>query len=174
MLLLILGAWVGLAVVLEVVNFVARGILAGGSRVEALRAEIRKTQQDLADAANKMDALKGELRQAFNDLDRSKSNFESTEKEIVRRQKTDPVLVYLLGPEVGSGYRFRAPVTKILPEKPDPNQTLLWSKENFVEIWATTEEKARSFAPEPFSPTHTYTVGPFLRTGDEEVVGQAA
>lgn len=173
LLLIILAVLVGLATVLEVVNFAARGMLTGG-RVEALRAEIQQTQQDLAEAANKIGALKAELRQAFNDLDRAKNDFESTEKEIVRRQKTDPVLVYQLGAEVGSGYRFRAQVTKTLPEKADPNQTLLWSKESYVEIWTPTEEKARSMALEQFPANQGYALGPFVRTGDEEAVGQAA
>ncbi len=166
----------GLAVLLEVANVIARALLLGGPRVEALRTEIRKTHQDLADAAAKIGNLKGELRQALNDLDRARTEFETTEKEIAKRQKSDPVMVYRIGPEVGTGYRFRAQVTKALADKPDPNQVLLWSKETYVEVWTATEEKARQLAWEQFPAKQGYALGPFVRTGDEEavVVGQAA
>lgn len=166
----------GLAVLLEVANVIARALLLGGPRVEGLRTEIRKTHQDLADAAAKIGTLKGELRQALNDLDRAKTDFESTEKEIAKRQKSDPVMVYRIGPEVGTGFRFRAQVTKALPDKPDPNQVLLWSKETYVEVWTATEEKARQLAWEQFPAQQGYALAPFVRTGDEEavVVGQAA
>jgi len=174
--LLVIMFLVGLAVLLEVANVIARVLLAGGARVEALRTEIRKTHQDLADASAKIGNLKGELRQALNELDRAKTDFESTEKEIAKRQKTNPVLVYLVGPEVGSGYRFRAQITKALPEKADPHQMLLWGKESYVEVWSATEEKASSLAWQQFPAKQGYALGPFVRTGDEETpaVGQAA
>jgi hypothetical protein len=166
----------GLAVLLEVANVIGRALLMGSARIETLRTEIRKTHQDLADAAAKIANAKGELRQTLNKLDRAKSDFESTEKEIAKRQKSDPVMVYRIGPEVGTGYRFRAKVTKALPEKADPNQVLLWSKETVVEIWVPSEEKASQLAWEQFPAKQGYALGPFVRTGDEEavVVGQAA
>ena len=82
--------------------------------------------------------------------------------------------MYLLGPDVGSGFRFRAPVTKVLPEKPEAHQTTMWGREVFVEVWTTTEDKARALANDHFPGKHGYTVGAFVRTGDDEVVGQAA
>ncbi len=175
LLLSIFGVLAAFGLVLEVLNFVARDFLCGGRRVEALRESIRATQKDLAEAENKIGGIKGDLRKALNDLDRVKNDFQSTEKEISRRQKTDPVLVYLIGPEVGTGFRFRAPVTKTLPaENPDANQKLLWSKENFVEIWTASEDKARALAGDQFPAKHGYTVGEFVRTGDADVVGKAA
>ena len=83
--LLVILVLIGLCVVLEVANVIAKALLLGGARVEALRTEIRKTHQDLADAAHKIGTLKGELRQALNDLDRAKNDFDTTEREIARR-----------------------------------------------------------------------------------------
>ncbi len=166
----------GLAVLLEVANVIGRALLMGSTRVEALRTEIRRTHQDLAEAAAKIAHLKGELRQTLNQLDRAKTDFESTEKEIAKRQKSAPVMVYRIGPEIGTGYRFRAQLTKALPEKADPNQALLWGRETYVEVWTATEEKARQLAWEQFPAKQGYALGQFVRTGDEEAVtvGQAA
>ena len=175
LLLSILGVFMALALLLEVLNFVARDFLCGGRRVEALRSAIEATQKDLAQAENKMNDVKADLRKALNDLDRVKNDFQSTEKEIARRQKIDPVLIYLLGPEIGSGFRFRAPVTKALTaENTDPNQKLLWSKETFVEIWTNSEDRARQLAWDQFPAKHGYNIGAFVRTGDTDVVGKAA
>jgi len=175
LLISILGVLMAVGLLLEVLNFVARDFLCGGRRVDALRAAIQATQKDLAQADNKMNDVKADLRKALNDLDRVKSDFQSTEKEIARKQKIDPVLVYLVGPEIGSGTRFRAPLTKVLAaENADPNQKLMWSKEAFVEIWVNSEDRARQLAWDEFPAKQGYSIGAFVRTGDADVVGKAA
>lgn len=171
--LLILATLVAVALVLEVVNFIAREFLSGVRREDALKADLQRIEEDLDSAAGKIGSLKNDLRKKFADLDRAKTTFHDAEKEIAKRNRVQPVLVYLLSPETGTGFRFRAPVSKTLPEEPEPNQTHLWRQQNFVEVWTGTEEKARSIAEDQFPAKHGYAVGVFVRTGDD-LVGKAA
>lgn len=171
--LLILATLVATALVLEVLNVIAREFLSGVRREDALKADLHRIEEDLDTAADKIGSLKNDLRKKFADLDRAKTTFHDAEKEIARRTRVQPVLVYLLGPETGTGFRFRAPVSKALPEEPEPNQAHLWRQQNFVEVWTGSEERARSIADEQFPAKHGYTVGAFVRTGDE-LVGKAA
>lgn len=174
MLLLILGALVAVGLVVEVLNFLAREFLSGVRREDALKADLKRIEADLTEAAGKMGGMKNDLRKALADLDRTKTAYHDVEKEISRRQRLEPVLVYLLGQEIGSGFRFRAPVSKALPEEPDPNQKRLWQRQNFVEIWTATEEKARMLAEDQFPAKHGYKVGAFVRTDDDAPQEKAA
>jgi hypothetical protein len=167
--LLILATLVAIGLVLEVLNVIAREFLSGVRREDALKADLQRIEEDLDAAAGKISSLKNDLRKKFAALDRAKTTFHDAEKEISRRTRTQPVLVYLLGPEAGTGFRFRAPVTKALPEESDPNQALLWRHQTFVEVWTGSEEKAQSIAADQFPAKHGYTIGAFVRTGDDLV-----
>lgn len=170
--LFILAALVAFGLIVEVLNMIARELLSG-RREEALTADVRRIGADLDAAADKLASLKNDLRKGLADLDRAKTAYHDAEREISRRQHVEPVLVYLLGPETGMGFRFRAPVQKAIPEEPDPHQALLWRRQNFVEVWTASEDKARSIAADQFPAKHGYTVGEFVRTGDD-IVGKAA
>lgn len=165
--LLILGALVAVGLVVEVLNFIAREFLSGVRREDALKADLKRIESDLTEAAGKMSGMKNDLRKGLADLDRAKSAYHDVEKEIARRQRVEPVLVYLLSQETGSGFRFRAAVTKALPEEPDPHQKRLWQRQNFVEVWTPNEDKARTLAADQFPAKHGYTIGAFVRTGDD-------
>lgn len=174
LLLLTLGGVATLALAVEVLNFIAREFLSGVRREDTLKSAIEHTQKDLDEAKRKIGGIKSKLRQGLADLDRVKTAYHEVEKETARRNKVDPILVHLVGPSVGSGFRFRAPVTKVLPEKPDPNQKVLWTKESFVEVWAATEDAARTAAFEQFPSKQGYTIGAFVCTGDDDTIGKAA
>ncbi len=167
MLMLILAVLIAAALVVEVLNFIAREFFSGVRREEALKAELNQIGADLDKAADKLGALKNDLRKGLADLDLAKTGYHDAEKEISRRQRLQPVLVYLLGAETGMGFRFRAPVTKALPAEPDAHQKLLWGRENFVEVWTASEDKARSFASDQVPAKQGYTIGAFVRTGDD-------
>jgi hypothetical protein len=167
MLLLMLGALVAIGLVVEVLNFIAREFLSGVRREDALKADLKQIETDLTEAAGKMSGMKNELRKALAELDRAKTAYHDLEKEMARRQRVEPVLVYQLGQESAAGVRFRAPVTKALPEEPDANQKRLWQRQNFVEVWTASEDKARTLAAEQFPAKHGYTIGAFVRTGDD-------
>jgi len=173
-LLLIFGGIATFALAVEVLNFTAREFLSGVRREDVLKSAIRQTQKDLAEADEKISGIKSKLRHALNDLDKVKTAYHETEKEIARRNRVDPLLVHLVGAEAGTGFRFRAQITKVLPEKPDPNQTVLWGKDNFVEVWATTEDEARATAVGQFPTKQGYTIGSFVRTGNDGAIGKAA
>jgi hypothetical protein len=166
MTLLLLEALAGVAVVVEVLNLLAREFLSGVRREDALREDLRKLQEDLAEAARKLASQKGDLRRALGDLDVQKNACLEVEKEMSKRQRVEPVLVHLLGPETGVGFRYRASLTKELPENADSHQKKLWSRKNFVEVWVATEEKALSIADDQFAAKQGYRMGPFERTGD--------
>lgn len=155
-----------MGLVLEVVNLLAREFLSGVRREDALREDLRKLQTDLAEAAKKIAGQKNDLRKGLGDLDNAKTACLDVEKEMSKRQRVDPVMVYLLGPETGVGFRFRAPLTKILAEGADAFQKKLWGRANFVEVWIASEEKARSIAEDQFPAKQGYKVGPFERTSD--------
>ena len=165
--LFILSALVAMALVLEVVNFIAREFLSGVRREDSLKADVRRIESDLEDAGAKLGTIKNDLRKKLADLDRAKTAYHDVDKEISRRQRLEPVLVYLLGPETGTGTRLRAPVTKALPAEADSHQKQLWGRENFVEVWTASEDKARSLAADQFPTKHGYTIGAFVRTGDD-------
>lgn len=173
MTLLLLEALVGIAVLVEVLNLLAREFFAGVRREDALREDLRKLQEDLAEAAKKIGSQKGELRKGLGALDGAKNACLEVEKEMAIRQRVEPVLVYLLGPETGVGFRYRAPLTKALAENADAFQKKMWSRKNFVEVWVATEEKAVRIADDQFAAKHGYKIGPFERTGDS-VVEKAA
>ena len=173
MLLFALAALVAIGLFVEVLNFVAREFLSGVRREDALKADLKRIGKDLEEAADKLGSLKNDLRKKFADLDRAKTAFHDAEREMSRRQRIDPVLVYLLGPETGTGFRFRAPVTKALPETPEPNQAVLWQRQNFVEVWTASEDRARAIAMDQFPAKQGYTIGAFVRTGDD-VIEKAA
>ena len=169
MLLLSLAALVAIALVVEVLNFIAREFLSGVRREDALKADVQKIQADIDEATGKLGGLKNDLRKALADLDGAKNSFHEVDKEIARRQRVEPVLVYQLGTETGTGFRFRAPVTKTLPAEPDAGQALLWKRQNFVEVWTASEDKARSLAADQFPAKHGYSIGAFVRTGDDSL-----
>ena len=114
-----------------------------------------------------MGGMKNDLRKALADLDRAKTAYHDLEKEMSRRQRVEPVLVYQIGQETETGIRFRATVSKALPAEPDPNQKRLWGRQNFVEVWTASEDKARTLAADQFPAKHGYTIGAFVRTGDD-------
>ena len=169
MTLLLLEALVGIAVLVEVLNLLAREFLSGVRREDALREDLRKLQDDLAEAAKRLASQKNDLRKGLGDLDGAKNACLEVEKEMEKRQRTEPVLVHLLGPETGVGFRYRAPLTKILANDADAFQKKMWGRRNFVEVWVATEEKALSIADDQFSSKHGYKMGPFERTGDSMV-----
>jgi hypothetical protein len=166
MTLLILGALVAIALVVEVLALLAREFFSGVRREDALREDLRKLQADLAEAAKKIGSQKSDLRKGLGALDTAKTACLDVEKEMTRRQRIEPVLVHLLSPETGTGFRFRAPVTKALAENADAFQKKVWGRTNFVEIWTASEDKARTIATDQFPAKHGYTVGQFERTGD--------
>ncbi len=173
MTLLVLEALAGIAVLVEVLNLLAREFFAGVRREDALREDLRKLQEDLAEAAKKIASQKNGLRKGLGDLDGAKNACLEVEKEMEKRQRVEPVLVYLLGPETGVGFRFRAPLTKALAESADALQKKMWSRKNFVEVWVATEDKAVMIADDQFPAKHGYKIGPFERTGDS-IVEKAA
>lgn len=173
MVLLILSALVAMALVLEVVNFIAREFLSGVRREDALKADVRRIETDLEEAAGKMGAIKNDLRKKLADLDQAKTAYHEVDKELARRQRLEPVLVYMLGAETGTGTRFRAPVAKALPAEADPHQKQLWGRQNFVEVWTASEDRARALAADQFPAKHGYTIGAFVRTGDD-IIEKAA
>jgi hypothetical protein len=174
MTLLLLEALVGIALVVEVLNLLAREFLSGVRREDALREDLRKLKADLAEAAKKLAAQKSDLRKGLGDLDGAKNACLEVEKEMSLRQRVEPVLVYLLGPETGVGFRFRASLTKELAQNADAHQKKLWSRKNFVEVWVTSEEKAVSIADDQFPAKQGYRMGPFERSGGDSVTEKAA
>jgi len=166
MTLLLLEALVGIAVLVEVLNLLAREFLSGVRREDALREDLRKLQEDLAEAAKRLASQKNDLRRGLGDLDGAKTACLDVEREMEKRQRVEPVMVYLLGPETGVGFRYRAPLTKALAQDADAHQKKLWGRKNFVEVWVATEEKALAIADDQFSSRHGYKIGAFERTGD--------
>ncbi|MBV8535124.1 MAG: hypothetical protein JO128_05995 [Alphaproteobacteria bacterium] len=173
MTLLLLEALVGIAVFVEVLNLLAREFFAGVRREDALREDLRKLQEDLAEASKRIASQKSDLRKGLGALDGAKNACIEVEKEMANRQRVEPVMVYLLGPETGVGFRFRAPLTKALAESADAVQKKMWSRKNFVEVWVTSEDRALAIADDQFAAKHGYKIGPFERTGDS-VIEKAA
>ena len=134
--------------------------LLGTRRRTALETALRQSYADLQEAKKQIDAARAALLQAIENADGERSRRLEADRAFKRSQKILPNLIHTLG-DSGTGTRFRAPLSRQLPPKPEPSQELVWSCKNFVEVWAGDAETARRTAVRQFSTTHHYEIGEF-------------
>ena len=57
--------------------------------------------------------------------------------------------------------KLRAPLSRTFSGTPEPNQALLWSYENFVDVWASNPAAAEKVASRLFTAKAGYEIGEF-------------
>lgn len=153
-----LVALIAFGVVLEALLMFGKELLLGTRQQEKLDSSIQEAQQDLRASQQKIEDRRAALKAAVQDAERQRGVLQAAEKEFQESQKIVPVLVHTIGIPY-SGMRFRAPVSKELPLKPDPSQTMIWTCKNFIEVWADDEAAARAAVAKQFQEKQGYKVG---------------
>jgi hypothetical protein len=155
-----------IAVILEAVLFLGADKLLDTRRRSALQESLEKAMADLQEARGRVEQKRAALRGAVEEAGRALAEREKADAELAESRKHVPTLVYLLG-EVGSGQRYRAPLSKELPPTAEPPQKLVWACRNFVEVWASSADSASGIATSQFSPQLGYAVGEFTAVTSE-------
>jgi len=161
---LILLALFVIAVILEAVLFIAKDFLFGVHRAQSIEAQIKQTQKDVEEAAGRVRGKRKVLMGHYDECEKVVAAQAEIDKELAAMQRVRPVLVHPVG-QASPAKRFRAKLTKSLPENADSKQTLIWGFDNFVETWAETPQAARDAALRQFAPEAGYTLGEFTAQG---------
>jgi DNA-binding protein H-NS len=149
------------AAAVEATLLIASDSIFGAGRTKALEAEIKRTQDDLKEAAKRLKERQSKLREANDENDKQLAKLEEIEKQASKAPRARPLLVHTAGPP-GTGKRFRARVNKTLPMDPEAKQKLIWDHDNYVEVWVGDAESARQIAVRQFTAEAGYTVGDFV------------
>jgi hypothetical protein len=157
---LILMALFVVAAALEAALLIASDSIFGAGRTQALEAEIRRTQDDLKEAAKRVKEKRMRLQEAYDEGQHLLSSMHELDKRTSQMMRVRPVLVHTAG-QGGTGKRFRARVNKQLPSEPEPKQKLLWDHDNYVEVWTDDMDTARQVALRQFATEAGYSVGEF-------------
>lgn len=155
----------------ELFQVFGKDYLLGTNRRMALEATVRQSYADLQDVRQRIDAARTALLAAIEQAEGERARRLDADRAFKQSQKTLPNLIHVLG-ENGGPMRFRAPLAKRLPPKPEPPQELIWSCKNFVEVWAGDVETARQTAVRQFSARHHYDIGEFTALPRPEIVHQ--
>ena len=158
---MILSALFVFAVALELFLFLGKDYLLDTRRRAALEASLRQRYVDLQEAKKRIEVERAGLIAAIDEADRQRAALYEADKAFARSQKVMPSLIHTLG-ERNSGLRFRAPLTKQLPATPETSQKLIWSCQNFIDVWASDAYAARHTAEKQFHVKQDYDVGEFV------------
>jgi hypothetical protein len=164
----ILLALAALIAAFEVVLFVFRGILLRANQTERLERQAREAQDELRQVQERSKERQAELAAARDEAETALAALRQASRELADAQRPREVLVHRLGDPV-DGTLFRAALRKTLPDTPEENQTLFWSYENFVDVWASNARRAHDIAARHFAAKAGYVLGQF-----EELTGAGA
>jgi hypothetical protein len=165
--LLIFGVVAGAALLCEIAVRLAPDLFAGQSRESALKEEVSKLRHDLTMADKKIESMKAAGRSADAEIEAARIEINRLEREHNQRKRVPPVFIYRIGPPSPTQLRYRAPITKQLPEQADAHQTLVWRTSSLVETWAHTPRQATQQAMQQFRAELGYSVGAFVRRDEE-------
>ena len=164
--LLLTGMLFFLALLAEAANFVAPDLFSGMTREPALKEEIGRLHHDLTQADKKLETGKASANKAASDIEQLRQEAIRVERELHQRKTVPPVLVYRIAAPSPTLLRYRATVSKTLPDSADPHQVLIWKAPAIVETWATSPRDAALQAEHHFRPELGYIVGAFARRDD--------
>lgn len=145
---------------LEVILYVMRGNLLRAHQTEKLERQAKEAQDELRLAKERSAARQAELTTARDEAEAALASLRKASRDLADSQRPREVLVHRLG-DPAAGTLFRAVLRKTLPDTPEENQTLFWSYENFVYVWASSPLRAEEIAVRHFAPKAGYSVGAF-------------
>ena len=166
--LLIFGVVAGAALLCEVVVHLAPELFAANSREATIKEEISKLHHDLTTVDKKIESMKTSTHTSDAAIEAARVEINRIDREITQKKRVPPVLIYRIGPPSPTQLRYRAPLTKQLPDQAEAHQTLVWRRPCVVETWAHTPRAAAQQAHQQFRPELGYSLGAFVRR-DEEV-----
>lgn len=149
-----------MAVGLEVVLYVLRGSLLRIHQTERLERQAKDAQTELQQLKERSAARQAELTTVRDQAETALAMMRKASRDLADSQRPREVLIHRLG-EPGAGTLFRAALRKTLPDTPEENQTLFWSYENFVDVWASSPVRAEEIAARHFAAKAGYSVGAF-------------
>lgn len=161
--LIIAGLLFLLALAVEGFNAVAPDMFTAATREAAIKEEISKLHHDLNMADKKLETSKASADSNAAEIEKLRQESIRLERELTQRKEVPPVLVYRIGPPSPTLLRYRASVSKSLPEDADPQQKLVWRAPAQVETWAMSPQQAKEQASHPFRRDLGYAVGAFTR-----------
>jgi hypothetical protein len=164
--LLLTGLLFFMALLAEAANFVAPDLFSGMAREPALKEEISRLHHDLTQADKKLETTKASTSKAAAEFEQLRQDSIRLERELNQRKTVPPVLVYRIATPSPTLLRYRATVTKSLPEVADPHQQLVWRAPAIVETWAASPRDATLQAQHHFRPELGYAVSAFVRRDD--------
>lgn len=149
-----------MAIGLEAVLYLLRGSLLRLHQTERLERQAREAQDELRQAQERSAARQAELTAARNEAEAALATLRKASRDLADSQRPREVLVHRLG-DPAAGMQFRAVLRKTLPDTPEENQTMLWSYENFVDVWASSPVRAEEIAARHFAAKAGYSFGAF-------------
>jgi hypothetical protein len=161
--LLIFAVVAAAALLCEVAARLAPELFAANSREGAIKEEISKLHHDLTTADKKIESMRAASRTSDTEIEAARLEANRLDRELVLKRRVPPVLIYRIGPPTPTQLRYRAPITKQLPEQVEPHQSLVWRTPCVVETWAHTPRAAAQQAHQQFRPELGYSVGAFVR-----------
>lgn len=158
---------------LEVLLFVFRGPLLRAAQAQVLQGRIDATQAEVAQAKEQVAARQSELTTAEADVAKARAALKLAEEELAAGRRPRELMVHRIGGPAAPTL-FRATISKVLPATPEPNQALLWSYENVVELHAGDAASAQKVASRAFAAKAGYALGTFRRVDLPAVFTPAA
>ena len=146
--------------------------LLGTRQRAALETALRQSYIDLQTTRKRLESARAVLVAAIDEAEKQRAQLQDAERAFQQSQKILPNLIHTLGTR-GDGMRFRAAISKRLPPKPEPAQGLLWSCQNFLDVWAGDIETARQMAARQFPGKQQYAIGEFAATAPKDTSGDA-
>ena len=161
--LIIAGLLFFVALAVEGFNAVAPDMFTTATREAEIKEEISKLHHDLGMADKKLEASKASADTNAIEIEKLRQETIRLERELNQRKEVPPVLIYRVAPPSPTLLRYRATVTKSLPEDADPQQKLVWRGPAQIETWAISPQQAKDQANHHFRRDLGYAVSAFVR-----------
>lgn len=145
---------------LEVILVVFKEPLSRARQAQNIEKQIADAKAETMKAREQTHIRQAELTAARTRADAAKAALKLAKDDIADAPKAREILIHEVG-EPGILPIFRAQLRKTLPPAAEPNQGLFWSRENFVDVWATNPEAAEKVASRLFASKAGYELGTF-------------
>lgn len=144
---------------LEVLLFVFKGPLLRVAEAQVLQRRIDAAQAEVTQAREQIAMRQAEKTTADAELAKARAALKQAEEDLAAGRRPRELLLHRIGGP-GGGTLFRASLTKVLPAKAEPNQMLLWSRDNVIELQASDPATAQKIAARAFAAKAGYALGP--------------
>ncbi len=145
---------------LEVVLQVFKESISRVPQAQGIEKQILEAKAETLKARELTQIRQAELAAVKTRSEAAKAALQQANHDIADAPKAREIFIHEVG-EPGILPIFRASLRRNLSDKPEPNQVLFWSYENFVDVWATNPDAAERVASRLFSAKAGYELGAF-------------